>query len=142
VDGLDHGFVLVRAGHGQNIGEPRADRLGLVAHAPGHDHAAIFGNRLADRGQAFLLGRIEEAAGVDQNDIGPGIVGAHRIAIGAQAGEDAFGIDERLGTAEADQSDALGLGGGGGVDFAGIRGNGGHCGRAHTRKSAVRHYVT
>jgi hypothetical protein len=57
VHGLHHGFILVGAGHGQDIGKPRADHVGLVAHAPGHDHAAILGNRLADRGQAFLLGR-------------------------------------------------------------------------------------
>ena len=105
VHGLDHGFVLVRAGDGQHGGELRADQLRFAAHAPGHDHAAVFGNRLANRGQAFFLGGIEEPAGVDQHDVGPGIVRAHGIAIGAQPGEDAFAVDQRLGTAQADHAD-------------------------------------
>jgi hypothetical protein len=46
----------MRAGHGQHIGEAGADDIGLIAHAAGHDHAAILGNRLADGGQRFFLG--------------------------------------------------------------------------------------
>ena len=106
VNRFDHRLVLMRAGHREHTRELGADCLGLVAHAAGDDHPAVFGNRLADGGQAFLLGRIEEPASVDQHHVGPGIVGAHRIAVGAQPGEDAFAIDQRLGTAEADHPDA------------------------------------
>ena len=81
----------------------------LLAHAAGDDHPAVLGNRLADRLEAFLLGAVEEAAGVDQHDVGAGVVGAHRIAVGAQPGQDALGIDQRLGTAEADHADFAAL---------------------------------
>ena len=105
--GLDHVFVLVCAGDREDLREPRPDHIGFLAHAAGHDHAAILGNRFTDRFEAFLFGRIEETARIDQHHVGPGIIGAHRIAIGAKRGEDAFGIDQRLGTAEADHADAL-----------------------------------
>ena len=107
VHGLDDRLVLVRTGHSEDLREAGADRLSLFAHAAGDDHAAILGDRLADRGQALFLGGIEEAARIDQHDIGPGIVGAHRIAIGAQPGEDPLGIDQRLRTAKADHTHAL-----------------------------------
>ena len=97
---LDHRLVLVRAGHREHLREARADHLGLLAHAAGHDHAAVLGDGLADRLEAFLLGGVEEAAGVDQHHVGPGVIGAHGIAVGAQAGEDAFAVDQRLGAAE------------------------------------------
>ncbi len=104
---LNHRLVLVRTSDGEDLREAGADGLGLFAHAAGHDDAAVLGNRLANRSQALFLGGIEEAAGVDQHDIGPGIVGAHRIAIGAQPGEDPFGIDQRLRAAKADHAHAL-----------------------------------
>ena len=97
-----------------------ADRVGLLAHAPGDDHAAIFGNRLADCGKAFLLGGIEEAAGVDQHHVGTRIVLGKGVAIGAQTGENALGIDECLGAAEADHPDLLLVGDcGGGIGHSG-----------------------
>jgi hypothetical protein len=83
--------------------------------------AAVLGDGLADRLEAFFLGAVEEAAGVDQHDIGAGIVGRHFIAVGAQLGEDALGIDQRLGAAERDHADARR----GGKDFghSGSRGD-------------------
>src|SRR3546814_18402395 len=50
--------------------------------------------------EAFLLRRIEEAAGVDEHDVGAGIVGRKAIAVGAQFGQDAFAVDQRLAAAE------------------------------------------
>jgi len=91
------------------------DRVSFFAHAAGHYHTAIFSDGLANRGEAFFLGRIEEPAGVDQHHVGTGIIRAHRIAIGAQSGEDAFGIDERFGTAKADHTDAFLFGQNGGL---------------------------
>ena len=133
VDGLDHRLVLVRAGDRQHAGEARADGLGLVAHAAGDDDPAILGDGLADGGKALFLGRIEEAAGIDQHHIGPGIIGAHGIAIGAQTGEYAFTINQRLGAAEADHAD-LGTGGDG-LGGDGLRHN---C-AAHSPICAPRH---
>ena len=56
VDGADDFLILMRAGNGEDVGEAFADRLRFLAHAAGDDHAAVFGNRLADRLEAFLLG--------------------------------------------------------------------------------------
>jgi ribosomal protein S12 methylthiotransferase len=60
---------------------------------------------LFDRLEAFFLGGIEKAAGVDQHDVGPGIVGGHLIAVRAQLGEDAFAVHQILGTAERNHAD-------------------------------------
>ena len=99
-------FVLVRAGDREHGGEAGADDLGLLAHAAGDDDAAVLGDRLADRLQAFLLGAVEEAAGVDQHDVGAAIVGRHLVAVGPQPRQDTLAVDQVLGTAERDHADA------------------------------------
>ena len=81
-----------------------ADELVLDAQAAGDDDAAVLGHRFADGLEAFLLGAVEEAAGVDEHDIGAGIVGRKAVALGAQLGHDAFAIDQRFGAAEADEA--------------------------------------
>ena len=104
--GAHHGFILLRPGHGEHSGEAGADGVGLVAHAAGDDHLAVFGNGLADRFQAFGLGGIQKPAGVDDHHVGAGIIARQRIAIGAQLGEDAFGIDQRLGATQGHHANA------------------------------------
>ena len=76
------------------------DPLLLDAEAARDDHAAVFRHGFADGVEAFLLGRVEEAAGIDHHDVGAGIVARQLIALGAQLGDDAFAIDQRLGAAE------------------------------------------
>ena len=66
---------------------------------PGDDYLAVLGERLPDRMERFADRGIDESAGVDDDEIGPGVGGGSRIAFGAQLREDALGIDERLGTA-------------------------------------------
>ncbi len=116
VNGIKNRFVLMRAGDGQNARVRAGDEFGVGPKAAGHDDAAVFGQSLADRFQGFRPWRtVEKTAGVDDDGIGTGIVGADRIAFGAQAGQDAFAIDQRLGAAKADHAD-------GGLTFAaGIR---------------------
>jgi hypothetical protein len=77
----------------------------LCSKATGHDHATVFGERLADGVERFLDGGVDETAGVDDDEVGAGVVGRGLIALGAQLGEDAFGIDERFRTAERDEPD-------------------------------------
>ncbi len=77
----------------------------LDAEAAGDDHPAVLADRLADRLEALLLGAVEKAAGVDQHDVGAGIVARERVALRAQRRHDAFGVDERLRAAEADEAD-------------------------------------
>jgi hypothetical protein len=102
VHGLDHLLVLVRAGDGQHVRMDGADRRLVRAHAAGHDHAAVLGQRLADRLQRFRLGAVEEAAGIDQHHVGAVVVRRDRVALGAQLGQDAFAVDQGLRAAEAD----------------------------------------
>ena len=37
---LDHRFILLRTGDGENAGWALADFIGIAAHAAGHDHLA------------------------------------------------------------------------------------------------------
>ena len=82
------------------------DRLGPGAEAAGDDHLAVSRQRLADRVERFVHRAVDEAAGVDDDQVGA-LVGADDvIALGAQLREDALGIDQRLGAAEGDEADA------------------------------------
>ena len=110
VDRGDDFLVLLRTGDCEHLREARADHVGFLAHAAGDDDAAVLGDRLADRLEALGLGAVEEAAGVDQHHVGPGIIGRHVVAVGAQLGHDPLAVDQGLGTAERDQPDARGLG--------------------------------
>jgi len=102
---FDNLFILMRAGDREDVGETRADDLRLVAHAAGDDDAAILRHRLADRLQAFLLRAVEEAAGVDEHDVGARIIGRQAIAVGTQFGQNPFAVDECLRTAERNHAD-------------------------------------
>ena len=48
--------------------------------------------RLADGAERFLLGAVEEAAGVDDDDVGAVVLARQLITLGAQPGDDALGI--------------------------------------------------
>ncbi len=113
VDGGDDLFVLVRTGDRQHAGVRGADAAFLDAHAAGDDDAAVLGHRLADGVQAFGLGAVEEAAGVDDDDVGALVIGGDLIAFGAQARDDALAIDQRLRAAERDEANLRCAGGGG-----------------------------
>ena len=102
---IDHILVLVRPGNGQHRGVGLADQLLLDAQAAGNDDATVFVKGFADGFERFLLGTVEKAAGIDQHDIGAGIVAAEGVALRAQGGHDAFAVDEGLGAAEADEAD-------------------------------------
>ncbi len=104
VYGVHDRVVLVRAGDRRDIGKAGADQVGLAAHAAGDDDLAVLRQGLADGVEAFFLGAVEEAAGIDDDDIGAGIVGGRRIAFALQARQDALGIDQGLGTAEGNEA--------------------------------------
>ncbi len=112
VHGIEHLFVLVRAGHGEDLRVVFADVIRLGAQTAGDDDLAVFLQRLADGIKAFRLGAVQKAAGVDDHRLGARVIGAHRIAIGAQAGQDAFAIDQRLGTARPEHAWSAGPHGG------------------------------
>ena len=102
---LDHCLVLLGAGDGEHAGMGREDAVGLDAEAAGDDHAAVLGQGLADCRKQFLLGAVQKAAGVDHHRVGAFVAGGQLVAFGAKAGDDALGIDQGLGTAQADKAD-------------------------------------
>ncbi len=110
VHGVDHLLGRVRAGDGQHLRvrlphEAGAALAAARAEAAGDDDAAVGGQRLADRGQALLHRGVDEAAGVDDDEVGAGVGRAGRVALGGQPGEDQLGVGQRLRAAEADETD-------------------------------------
>ena len=101
---LDDLLVLLRAGDGEDFRMLPGDERGIGAQAAGDDHPAVLCQRLADGVQRLGAGRIEKAAGVHDHGVGPGVVGGEIVALGAQAGQDSLGIDQRLRAAERDHT--------------------------------------
>jgi len=104
VHGAHHAGVILRPADRQHIRVHRADLLRALAETTGDDHLAVFGQRLADGVERFGHCRVDETAGIDHHHIG-GIVARHNVVtLRAQLGEDALGIDQRLGAAETDEA--------------------------------------
>ena len=103
--GVQHAFVLLRSGDRQHTRIGRFDLLGLGAHAAGDDDLAVLGHGIADRRERFLLGAVEEAAGVDDDDIGAVMLARELIALGAQPRNDALGIHQGLGASQRHKTD-------------------------------------
>ena len=61
-------------------------------------------------GDAFGFGRVDEGAGIDDEDVGFGGVGGEFHAGGAKMAEHDFGIDEIFCATEGDQTDFSGHG--------------------------------
>ena len=105
VHGHHYLFQRVRAGHGEDLRMRVAHHVALGAQTSGDDHPAVFRDRFADRVKRFLHRRLDEAAGIHHDEIGPVVRGGDRVAFGAQPGEDALRVDQRLGTAEGYEPD-------------------------------------
>ena len=108
-----HFLVALRPRDLQHLRMAIEDLLRLRAEAAGHDHLAVLGERLADRLQRFVDRGIDEAAGVHDDQVRRAIARRDFIAFGAQPREDALRVDQRLGTAEADEAHFRGLASGG-----------------------------
>jgi hypothetical protein len=75
------------------------DEIFLDSKTSRHNDASILGERLADGAERLLDRGVDEAAGVDDDEVGAGVGGRGGVALGAQLREDALGVDQRLGTA-------------------------------------------
>ena len=106
MNGADDFFVGVRAGDLEDRGMPLRDLLGLRTEAAGHDHAAVLRERLADGVERLVHRVVDEAAGIDDDEVRRFVVRRDVVALGAQLREDALGVHERLGAAEAHEADA------------------------------------
>ena len=103
--GIQHALILLRPGDRQHAGIGGLDLLRFRAHAAGDDDLAVLGHGVADRAERFLLGAVEEAAGVDDDDVGAVMLARELIAFRAQARDDALGIHQRLGASKRNKAD-------------------------------------
>jgi hypothetical protein len=106
-EAVDLGAAEEEVHLGEGVGE-----LALVPlhhAADGDDGAALarflVASRFDNRVDRLLLRRVDEAAGVDEDDVGVGQVGGVRRAAVGQLGEVALGVDGVLVAAERDEAD-------------------------------------
>ena len=104
MDLCHHLVERVRTGHGQYLRVRGFDDTLFGTQAAGNDHLTVLCQRLADGIERLFDGGVDKAAGVDDNQFGLVITGGNLIALGTQAGEDAFGVDGGLGAAEANKA--------------------------------------
>jgi hypothetical protein len=81
------------------------DQIRFDPQAPADDDLAVLRERFADGAQRLLDGGVNEAAGVDDDEVGAGVVGRGGVALGPQLGEDPFRVYKCLGTAEGNEPD-------------------------------------
>ena len=108
--GIDHALILLRAGDRQHLRVGGRDALRLRAHAAGDDDLAVFLQRAADGRKRLRFGAVEKAAGVDDDEIGAGVLARELVALRAQPRDDALAVHQRLRAAERNEAH---LGGGG-----------------------------
>jgi hypothetical protein len=101
-----HLLVALRPCGLQHLRVLRADEIGFGrAQAAGDDDLAVLRHRLADGVQRFMDGGIDEAAGVHHHEVGVLVGRRDLVTLDLELGQDALGIHQRLGTAEADEAD-------------------------------------
>ena len=106
---VHHLLRRVRPGDGQNLGMHLAHQVGAVGtgfrtQASGDDDASIFCQRLANGVQTFPDRVVDEAAGIDDHQIGARERLGSLVPLGAESREDQFGIGQRLRASETDKS--------------------------------------
>jgi len=70
-----------------------------------HDDFPVLGQCLANGVERLFDRRVDEAAGVDDDEIGARVVGRGEVALGPQLGEDPFRVYKCLATAEGNEPD-------------------------------------
>ena len=99
-----HVLVTLRAGDFQDRRMAVQNALRLRTEAAGDDHPAVLRQRLADGVQGFVHRRIDESAGIHDDQVRGGITGRHFIALGAQARENPLRVHQGLGTPQTDEA--------------------------------------
>ena len=102
---LHHACIVLRAGDRGKVWEAVADEGLFLAHTARHDDRTARGLRLSNGIKAFLPGRVQKGAGIDDHRIGGGIVADAAIAVSAQLGQNPLGIDKGLWAAQRDHAD-------------------------------------
>ena len=101
------------AGNGQHAGVHLFHHVVAIlpsarAQAAGNDDLAVFGQGFADGVEALFHGIVDEAAGIDDDQVCARKGFAGFIAFGRELGQDQFRIGQGLGTPQADKTDFWG----------------------------------
>jgi hypothetical protein len=107
---LHHLLIGMRASHRQHLRARIPHQGGAGAETAGHYDPPVLAQGLTDRLQRLLDSRFDEAAGIDNDEVGAVVSGRDRVSLRTQLGEDALGVDCRLGTAEAHEAHPRHLG--------------------------------
>ncbi len=83
-----------------HLGDEILATVAARTEAARDDHLAVFRQRFTDGVERFLHRRVDEAAGVDDDEVSPLIGRAGGVALGAQLRQDQFRIDQRLWAAQ------------------------------------------
>src|SRR5262245_12304624 len=105
VNGLHDFGGRMRAGHSEDARMSLPDDIALRSEATGDDDLAVLRERFADGVERFLDRFIDEAASVDDDEIGVLVTGSNEIPFGTQLRQDPFRIDQRLRATEGDETD-------------------------------------
>jgi len=92
-------FCVVRPGDREHRGVRGSHHAVFCAQATGDDDAPVLCQSLSGRAERLLDRGVDEAAGVDDDQIGAGIGLRGLVTLGAQLRQDALGIDQRFRTA-------------------------------------------
>jgi len=90
---LHHADRIVRPGDGEDRGVRFLNDVAFRPETAGDDDFAILGERLADGAERFLDCGVDEAAGVDDDEVGAGVVRRGRVALRAELREDLLRVD-------------------------------------------------
>ena len=106
---IHHLLRRVRPGDGQHLGMHLAHQVGAVGtgfrtQASGNDDASIFGQCLANGVQTFPDCVVDEAASIDDHQIGARERLGSLVPLGAEPRQDQFGIGQRFRAPQADKS--------------------------------------
>ena len=104
MDSIQHLFILVRPGDGQNARMSARYIFRLCPETSGDNHAPVFVQSFPNGRQRFSFGAVEESTGVDDDGVCPLIVGRNTVSFGAQSRQNSFTVDKCLGTPERDHT--------------------------------------
>ena len=103
--GIEDALILLRPGDRQHARIGLFDRFGFRAHAAGDDDLAVFRQGLTDCTERFLFRAVEEAASIDDDEVGAVVLARKLVAFRAQPRDDPLGIHQRLRTSERNKAD-------------------------------------
>jgi len=78
----------MRARDGQDGGVRFPNYIRFETQTSRNDDLAVLGERLADGVERFLDRGVDEAAGVDDDEVGAGVVGRGDVTLSPKLGED------------------------------------------------------